>query len=349
MARSIRRLPSLNALRAFWAAARHGSFAAAATELHVTASAVSLQVRQLEDELGVKLFQRTPKGLVLSAQGAEILPGISDAFAQLQSTLIKGGDNGGVQTLTVSVAPSFATKWLLPRLDRFVSQHPDVDVRVLATMDLVDFNSEAIDLAIRYGRGHYPGLQADLLMREAVFPVASPKLLEGRDATDLASLLHNATLLHDDSPDQDPTCPDWKSWLRAAGITDVDWQRGLRFNQSTFVLEAAANGLGLALAKATLVQHDLAAGRLVQMAATQTQIELAYFIVYPPDRTNQRAAAAFRQWLGAEIAASDAAPSEITSADVAAGLNRVGDTLPQALPPHLPVGGQKRTGNLMRA
>src|SRR6185369_3840495 len=132
MARPLRRLPSLNALRAFWAAARHGSFAAAATELHVTASAVSLQVRQLEDELGVKLFQRTPKGLVLSAQGAEILPGISDAFSQLQSTLVKGGASGiegGVQSLTVSVAPSFATKWLLPRLDRFVSQNPDIDVR----------------------------------------------------------------------------------------------------------------------------------------------------------------------------------------------------------------------------
>ncbi|HVJ41001.1 MAG TPA: transcriptional regulator GcvA [Dongiaceae bacterium] len=330
MARQIRRLPSLNALRAFWAAARHGSFAAAATELHVTASAVSLQVRQLEDELGVKLFQRTPKGLVLSAQGAEILPGISDAFSQLQSTLIKGTDTGGVQTLTVSVAPSFATKWLLPRLDRFVSQQPDIDVRVLATMDLVDFSNEPIDLAIRYGRGHYPGLQADLLMREAVFPVASPKLLEGREANDLASLLHSATLLHDDSPDQDPTCPDWKSWLRAAGIDDVDWQRGLRFNQSNFVLEAAANGLGLALAKATLVQDDLAAGRLVQLAATQTQIELAYFIVYPPDRASQPAAIAFRQWIAAEI-------------------SQAGEALSQPLPSHLPISGYKRSGTLMRA
>jgi LysR family glycine cleavage system transcriptional activator len=304
MARPIRRLPSLNALRAFWAAARHGSFAAAANELHVTASAVSLQVRQLEDELGMKLFQRTPKGLVLSSQGAEILPGISDAFSQLQSTLIKGAALNGVQSLTVSVAPSFATKWLLPRLDRFVGQNPDIDVRVLATMDLVDFNNEPIDLAIRYGRGHYPGLQSDLLMRDAVFPVSSPKLLEGHETADLAALLRSATLLHDDSPDQDPTCPDWKSWLRAAGIDDVDWQRGPRFNQSNFVLEAAANGLGLALAKASLVQGDLAAHRLVQLGDTQTQIELAYFIVYPADRAAHPAAVAFRQWIAAEIAES---------------------------------------------
>lgn len=252
----------------------------------------------------MKLFQRTPKGLVLSAQGAEILPGISDAFSQLQSTLIKGSALNGVQSLTVSVAPSFATKWLLPRLDRFVGQNPDIDVRVLATMDLVDFNNEPIDLAIRYGRGHYPGLQADLLMRDAVFPVSSPKLLEGHDTTDLAALLRSATLLHDDSPDQDPTCPDWKSWLRAAGIDDVDWQRGPRFNQSNFVLEAAANGLGLALAKASLVQGDLAAHRLVQLGDTQTQIELAYFIVYPADRAAHPAAKAFRQWIAAEIADS---------------------------------------------
>jgi LysR family glycine cleavage system transcriptional activator len=207
MARPIRRLPSLNALRAFWAAARHGSFAAAANELHVTASAVSLQVRQLEDELGVKLFQRTPKGLVLSTQGAEILPGISDAFSQLQSTLFKGNALTGVQSLTVSVAPSFATKWLLPRLDSFVGQNPDIDVRVLATMDLVDFNNEPIDLAIRYGRGHYPGLQSDLLMRDAVFPVSSPKLLDGLDAVDLPTLLRSATLLHDDSPHPGPDLP----------------------------------------------------------------------------------------------------------------------------------------------
>ena len=120
------------------------------------------------------------------------------------------------------------------------------------------------------------------------------------------------------------------SWLRAAGIDDVDWQRGLRFNQSNFVLEAAANGLGLALAKATLVQDDLAAGRLVQLAATQTQIELAYFIVYPPERANQPAATAFRQWIAAEI-------------------SQAGEVLPQTLPAHLPVGGQKRSGTLMRA
>ncbi|MDY0881571.1 transcriptional regulator GcvA [Dongia soli] len=307
MAGPLRRLPSLNALRAFWASARHGSFAAAAGELHVTASAVSLQVRQLEEELGVKLFQRTPKGLVLSPQGAEILPGVSDAFAQLQATLLKGDWTDDTRTLSVSVAPSFATKWLLPRLDRFVGQHPDIDVRVLATMELTDFAAEPIDLAIRYGHGRYPGLQADLLMRESVFPVCSPKLLEGRDAADLPALLRAATLLHDDSPDQDPTCPDWKSWLKASGISEVDWQRGPRFNQSNFVLEGAANGLGVALAKASLVQYDIADGRLVQLGDRATPIELAYFLVYPPERAANATTAIFRDWLMAEIAPGETA------------------------------------------
>jgi LysR family glycine cleavage system transcriptional activator len=303
----LRRLPSLNALRAFWASARHGSFAAAAGELHVTASAVSLQVRQLEDELGVKLFQRTPKGLILSSQGAEILPGVNEAFSQLQATLLKGGWAEDTRTLSVSVAPSFATKWLLPRLDRFVGQYPEIDVRVLATVELTDFTAEPIDLAIRYGHGHYPGLQADLLMRESVFPVCSPKLLEGRQLADLPALLRTAALLHDDSPDQDPTCPDWKSWLKASGIGEVDWQRGPRFNQSNFVLEAAANGLGVALAKASLVQYDIADGRLVRLGDTATPIELAYFLVYPPDRAANPTTTAFRDWLRAEIALGETA------------------------------------------
>ncbi len=138
-------------------------------------------------------------------------------------------------------------------------------------------------------------------MRESVFPVASPKLLDGRNAADLPALLRNVALLHDDSPDQDPTCPDWKSWLKASGIGDVDWQRGPRFNQSNFVLEAAASGIGVALAKASLVQYDIADGRLVQLGDTATPIELAYFLVYPPDSAGNPASLAFRKWIIGEI------------------------------------------------
>lgn len=301
MSRPIRRLPSLNALRAFWAAARHGSFVAAAEELHVTASAVSLQVRQLEDEMGQKLFERTPRGLSLTNDGAAILPGVSDAFARLQETLIDDHATGDQQILTLSVAPSFATKWLLPRLDSFCTQNPDFDVRVMATHELTDFTKENIDLAIRYGRGGYTGVASELLMRESVFPVCAPRLLENHADADLRHLLRSLPLLHDDSPDQDETCPDWKSWLKAAGIEDVDAQRGSRFNQSIFVLEAAANGLGVALAKSSLVQQDFANRRLIRLSHDDVPIEFAYFLVYPPERSKRPAIAAFRKWIATEI------------------------------------------------
>ena len=301
MSRPIRRLPSLNALRAFWAAARHGSFVAAAEELHVTASAVSLQVRQLEDEMGQKLFKRTPRGLSLTSEGAAILPGVSEAFARLQEALIDDQASGDQQILTLSVAPSFATKWLLPRLDSFCTQNPDFDVRVMATHELTDFAKENIDLAIRYGRGGYTGVASELLMRESVFLVCAPRLLESHADADLHQLLRSLPLLHDDSPDQDETCPDWKSWLKAAGIEDIDAQRGSRFNQSIFVLEAAANGLGVALAKSSLVQQDLASRRLVRLSHDDVPIEFAYFLVYPPERSKRPAISAFRKWIAAEI------------------------------------------------
>lgn len=301
MSRPIRRLPSLNALRAFWAAARHGSFVAAAEELHVTASAVSLQVRQLEDELGQKLFDRTPRGLSLTVDGAQILPGVNDAFARLQETLIDDQAGADQQILTLSVAPSFATKWLLPRLDSFCTQYPAFDVRVMATHELTDFAKENIDLAIRYGRGGYAGVASELLMRESVFPVCAPRLVASQADADLHHLLRTLPLLHDDSPDQDDTCPDWKSWFKAAGILDVEAQRGSRFNQSIFVLEAAANGLGVALAKSSLVQQDLASNRLVRLGHDNVPIEFAYFLVYPPERSKRPAIAAFRKWIQAEI------------------------------------------------
>ncbi|MDY0870335.1 transcriptional regulator GcvA [Dongia rigui] len=313
MSRPIRRLPSLNALRAFWAAARHGSFVAAAEELHVTASAVSLQVRQLEDELGQKLFDRTPRGLSLTADGAAILPGVSDAFARLQATLIDEQPGSDQQILTLSVAPSFATKWLLPRLDSFCQRYPDFDVRVIATHDLTDFAKENVDLAIRYGRGGYTGLASELLMRESVFPVCAPRLVETHADADVAQLLRALPLLHDDSPDQDETCPDWKSWLKAAGLRDIDAQRGSRFNQSIFALEAAASGLGVALAKSSLVQQDLATRRLVRLGHDDVPIEFAYFLVYPPERGKRSAINAFRNWIQGEIDAHRGALKQPTA------------------------------------
>src|SRR5690242_18388248 len=193
------RLPSLNGLKVFWAAARHGSFAKAADELHVTPSAVSLQVRQLEDELGLKLFDRTARGLALTPSGQRVLPDVASAFERLQQSFAALRDTDRATMLTVSAAPSFASKWLLPRLNRFLATNTEIEVSLKATVELADFERSEADLGIRYGRGHYPGLVTELLMREMVFPVCNPDLLAGKDSqVSTADFLATATLLHDD-------------------------------------------------------------------------------------------------------------------------------------------------------
>jgi LysR family transcriptional regulator, glycine cleavage system transcriptional activator len=301
MAARANRLPSLNAIKVFWAAARHGSFVKAAGELHVTPSAVSLQVRQLEDELGLKLFERTPRGLALTMSGQRVLPDIASAFERLQESFAALNDSvreGSM--LTVSAAPSFASKWLLPRLNRFLSDHPEIEVSLKATVELADFERSEADVGIRYGRGNYPGLVTELLLREMVFPVCSPELLtEKKQST--AAILNAATLLHDDSAGESDALPGWKMWLRAAGIDSVDWRKGSHFDQSALAIEAAASGLGVALAPAVLVEADLVSGRLVRLDSAELSEPFSYYLVYPSDRSERVAVKSFRDWLFAEL------------------------------------------------
>ena len=308
MSQKPKRLPPLNSLRAFAAAAERLSLAAAAEDLHVTPSAVSLQIRQLEDHLGVPVFIRTGRGLQLTHEGKAILPGILEGFDQLRMALSLIGAQGEENVLTISVAPSFASKWLSPRLDAFSQAYPDIDVRVLATDQLVDFAVDEVDLAIRYGAGIYPGVTAEHLMAERVFPVCSPDLLKNANVTHPLELLRAAPLLHDDSPDQDKTCPDWRMWLRAARVSGIDWRRGPRFNQSSLVLEAAVAGRGVALAKSTLAEADLAAGRIVRLAEIDQPVEFAHYLVYPPEHRPSRKFGAFRDWIMAEAKRAPEAP-----------------------------------------
>jgi LysR family glycine cleavage system transcriptional activator len=310
-------------LKVFWAAARHGSFVKAASELHVTASAVSLQIRQLEDELGLKLFDRTPRGLALTAVGARVLPDVTSAFERLRDTFAAlGVDQDSAHALTVSAAPSFATKWLLPRLSRFVEANPDIEVSIKATVELADFVANEADLGIRYGHGDYPDLVTELLMREMVFPVCSPAMLAASPLS-TAALLTTATLLHDDSADQHEALPGWKMWLRAAGIDGVDWKRGPRFNQTALAIEAAAGGLGVALAPAVLVAGDLASGRLVRLASAEVSEPFAYYLVYPKDRAEREPVQIFRSWLQTELAGNAEALSETnTRASLRGGMTR---------------------------
>jgi LysR family glycine cleavage system transcriptional activator len=297
MTRSLSRLPPLNALRAFVAAGRHLSFTRAADELAVTPAAVSQQVKLLEELLGARLFERRSRALALTDEGRAMLPGLADGFASIAEAVARVGARTDEGLLTVSVAPSFAAKWLVPRLDRFGAAHPGIDVRVQASHDIVDFAADGVDLAIRYGPGGYEGLSVERILPEEMVPVAAPALLRGRHALTAPAALRHHTLLHDDSPDQDPSCPDWRMWLKAAGVEGVDSRRGLRFNQSALVLEAAISGRGVALAKATLAAADLRAKRLVRLFGMRQRLGFAYWFVCPPAKAAWPKVTAFRDWL----------------------------------------------------
>ena len=297
-----RRLPPLNALRAFEASARHLSFTKAADELAVTPAAVSHQVKALEDLLGVTLFRRTKRALLLTDEAQAVLPGIRDGFERLLHAVEQLGAVGKSGVLTVSLAPSFAVKWLLPRLDRFQAAHPEIDVRVAASMELVDFGVGDVDVAIRYGAGSYAGLVVERLVSDTVYPVCSPDLLKGPHALTSPDRLRHHVLLHDDSPDDDETCPNWPMWLKAAGVADADATRGPRFNQSSLVIEAAILGRGVALAKSTLADADVAAGRLVRPFDVSVPVNFAYYVVYPETKAALPKVRLFHDWLRREAA-----------------------------------------------
>ena len=312
-----RRLPPLNALRAFEAAARHLNFSRAADELAVTPGAVSQQIQNLEDYVGASLFKRTPKGLLLTDAAQTALPALREAFDRLAeaASLLTAAVDG--RRLTVSVAPSFAAKWLVPRLGKFEAAHPQVDVWLSADMEVVDFALGEIDLAIRYGAGRYPGLEVVKLMSETVIPVASPELLEINPINEPADLA-NHILLHDGSPDADDSCPDWSMWLAARGIKGVDGTRGPRFNQSSLVIEAAAGGRGVALAKRALAQADLDSGRLIApLVQDATAVDFAYFVVHPKAKGRLPQVKAFVSWITAEAAAHEEA---LRTIDIGAGI-----------------------------
>ena len=311
-----RRLPPLNALRAFEAAARHLNFSRAADELSVTPGAVSQQIQNLEDYVGAALFKRTPRGLLLTDSAQTALPALREAFDRLAeaASLLTAAVDG--RRLTLTAAPSFAAKWLVPRLGRFEEAYPQVDVWLSADMDLVDFGTGEIDLAIRYGAGPYPALEAVRLMSETVIPVMSPELMAANPVNAPGDLARHV-LLHDGSPDADESCPDWLMWLAARGVKGFDANRGPRFNQSSLVIEAAVGGRGVALAKRALAQDDLDAGRLIVPMPIATSVDFAYYVVHPKAKGRLPQVKAFVGWLTAEAASHDAA---MASMDNGAGI-----------------------------
>ena len=297
-----KRLPPLNALRAFEAAARRGGFAKAALELAVTPAAISQQVRLLEEDLGVSLFHRLPRGLILTEAGREALPELRQAFAHLARAVeeMRGGALAG--PLLVSVLPSFAHRWLGPRLPGFVAAHPEVDLTVQAEVRTVDFLRDAVDVGIRYGRGIYPGLHTRLLLTEEVFPVCAPGLVQGPPPLRRLEDLRQHTLLHERSS-AEPSL-DWVSWLREVGMEGVEAGRGPGFTDGTMLVDAAVRGMGIALGRSALVADELAAGRLVRPLALTRPAEFAYYAVTREGHQQHPRVPAFLGWLEEQASAA---------------------------------------------
>ncbi|CAN5391818.1 transcriptional regulator GcvA [soil metagenome] len=299
------RLPSLNGLRAFEAAARHLSFTKAAAEVNVTQTAISHQILRLEEELGIRLFVRQSRALALTPQAAEYLPNIRAAFQDLRTATDRLLRNGNDRVLTISTLTSLAVKWLLPRLSPFQEQHPEIDVRITTSTELVDFRSGNVDAAIRYGRGQWPGLRADWLMAEDLFPVCSPKLVTGERALRQPEDLARVTLLHTAT-----TRDDWRLWLTAAGLpVQIAQSPGLTFDLAFMTIQAAIDGLGVAMGHTAYVADDIAKGRLV-VPFDITMPSAGYYFVMPQDKIVTPAIAAFRDWL-METAKARPAPDEI--------------------------------------
>lgn len=295
-----RRLPPLNALRAFEAAARHLSFTRAAEELNVTQAAISHQIRTLEDTLGVSLFRRLNRGLLLTEAGQAFLPPLTGAFDAIAAAAERMKASDGAGPLTISTMASFAAKWLVPRLPRFQQRHPHIDVLLSTSSQLVDFDRQDVDLAIRFGRGSWPGLKSYRLMGETIFPVASPALRDGPPPLAAPEDLGRVVLLHDDFH------IGWPIWLEAARVARADIRRGPRFTDSALVLQAAIAGHGVALARGALAAEDLAAGRLVKLFDLDLPSEVAYYAVAPERHFARPKVAAFHEWLQEEAREGEA-------------------------------------------
>jgi LysR family glycine cleavage system transcriptional activator len=295
------RLPSLNGLRAFEAAARHLSFTHAAAELNVTQTAISHQIRRLEEKLGIRLFVRQNRALALTPQARDYLPGVHAAFNDLRLATDRLQRKGDDRVLTISTLASLAAKWLLPRLSAFQEVHPDIDVRITTSTALVDFNGGDVDAAIRYGRGQWPGLRADWLTADQVFPVCSPALLAGERPLRSPEDLAHHTLLHSSGGYDD----DWRLWLTAAGLpANISRQPGLSFDMIFMTLQAAIDGLGVAVGRTTYVEGDLAKGRLVVPFDIRLPADAGFYLVSPEATADAPKLAAFRAWLLASAAKS---------------------------------------------
>ncbi len=289
-----RRVYPLNSLRAFEASGRHLSFVKAAEELYVTPAAISHQVKRLEAYLGVQLFRRLPRGLLLAEPGQVLSSELREVFLQLDKAMERVLESDSHGALTISVAPMFAVKWLVPRLQRFDALYPDIDLRMSSSLGVIDFQRDAFDAAVRLGRGQYAGLEAVKLFEESVTPMCSPRILEGPHTLHSPDDLRRHLLLHDDSMAFDPEAPNWDTWLEAAGARRVEASRGPHFSQPDHALQAAIDGAGVVLGWRYLAADDIATGRLVVPFSLLLPLESAFYLVYPEAYADRRKVMIFR-------------------------------------------------------
>lgn len=297
MASSHRPLP-LNALRSFDAAARHLSFVAAAEELYVTPAAISVQVRRLEEWVGAPLFLRGHRSIALTTTGEALAPRLTALFVEMERLL---GQVAKVHagSLQISAMPTFASKWVAPRLSRFRAAHPEIQVRLMGADRRADFERDGIDIGLRYGDGDYPELHSELIARAAASPVCSPGLAAQIDGN--PARIDTALLLHDESALVAPGLPTWSAWFAEAGAPRDIRGEGILFSNSHMALSAAVAGQGFALGLSPLVDDDLAAGRIVRPFATEIESSFGFWFVCARERIAEPKIAAFRDWLFSEI------------------------------------------------
>jgi len=287
------RLPAMQALRAFEAAARTGSLTRAADLLHLTHGAIGHQIRSLEEELGVRLVERAGRGIRLTDEGERFAARVRAALGDLADAVREMTERRNPRQLRITVLPSFAARWLLPRVGRFIAAHPEIDVDIRASNALADFRREDVDVGIRHGAGDWPGLVAEKLMEDSYFPVCSPRIARGRLPKAPAELARYTLLRSEGEP--------WKPWFEAAGLDWQEPQRGPMFSDSSHTLQAAIDGQGIALARSSLLGSDLRNGTLVRLFAIELRSPRSHFLVYPPRLASAPKLLSFRRWLVEEV------------------------------------------------
>ncbi len=306
----MRRLPPLNALRSFEAAARHGSFNQAAEELYVTPSAISHQVKSLEQFLDIQLFRRNKRRVDLTAAGEKYLPSIQHALDEIDAATRRLVANPNAAAVTLSVAPAFLTRWLMPRLSQFQELYPDLELRLSASMGEIDFDHSDIDMAVRFGSGDWRGMDAEFLLGMSVVPVCSPRLLSGRRPLKAVDDLRFHTLIQVST-----RLDEWRAWLRSAGIDEVGFGKELRFSSTSLATGAAVEGLGIALADRHLVSKELRSGALVVPFDISLDTHSAFYLVKPENRPLSYSMKVFRDWIMEAIEESDEEDAEFFNLD----------------------------------